>query len=282
MTSRNLNRLRKSKEVLEVLREYGPLTRKTLSLIIPSIKDERNFRRTLAVLSDRKLICKRFENINGGHATIYQLNQNERVRDILSAFLKCSSDELRQREFRYRELYHEQISALLAHHLKELFPDAKVYRDFQLYKDDRIKTILPQLNNVDSAKPDVLVVFWNQKQRVTSVAFEFERTAKSKARLFHKLRSYSAESQLDGVVYIGSSDQIILNLQQVYSTRVLERSLRIKHYGNNFLICASHCGNIQKSLSLCLNAERKILQFNSWINILLSTREEERRNSLFI
>lgn len=281
MISGSLKRIKKGKEVLNALKEYGPLTRKTLSQIVPGIKDERNFRRTLAGLSEKNIISKRFENINGGQATVYQLNQNSGVRDILAAYLNCQSVDLEQKDFRYRELYHEQVSASLAFQLKSLFPEACVYRDFQLLHDLRVKQILSQLENVDSAKPDVLLVFWNSTIGRVAIAFEFERTAKAKNRLQHKLKSYCSESRLDGVVYIGSSDQIISNLQEIYRERVLEKSNRIKFYGNNFLLCSTLTGNIRDSLSVCLNAEMKTLKFADWVRVLLHTKDEDRRNSLF-
>jgi hypothetical protein len=281
MTSGGLKRIRKGKEVLNALKEYGPLTRKTLSEIVPSIKDDRNFRRTLARLSDKNLISKRFEYINGGQATVYQLNQNSGVRDILATYLGCQSVDLEQKEFRYRELYHEQVSASLAFQLKCLFPEANVYRDFQLLRDPRLKQILSQLENVDSARPDVLLVFWNSMVGRVAIAFEFERAAKAKNRLQHKLRSYCTESRLDGVLYIGSSDQIISNLQEIYRERVLEKSNRIRFYGNNFLLCSTLTGNMRDSLSVCLNAEMKTLKFADWVRVLLQTKDEDRRNSLF-
>jgi len=277
----SLKRIRRGKEVLSALKDYGPLTRKTLSQIVPNIKDERNFRRTLSVLSDKNLICKRFENINGGQATVYQLNQNVGVRNILAAYLDCQANDLEQKDFRYRELYHEQVAATLAFQLKSMFPGAQVFRDFQLHHDSRVQQILTQIENVDSAKPDVLLVFWNSAVGRISIAFEFERTAKSKNRLQHKLKSYCSESRLDGVVYIGSSDQIISNLQEIYRARVLEKSNRIKFYGNNFLLCTTLTGNIRDSLSVCLNAEMKTLRFADWVHILSHTKEEDRRNALF-
>jgi len=281
MMRRSLKRIRKGKEVLNALKNYGPLTRKTLSQIVPDIKNERNFRRTLTVLSHKNLICKRFENINGGQATVYQLNQNSRVRDILARYLECQSCDLEQKDFRYRELYHEQVSATLAFQLKNMFPDAHIYRDFQLHNDSRVRQILTQLENVDSAKPDVLMVFWNATVGRVAIAFEFERTAKAKNRLQHKLKCYSSETRLDGVVYIGSSDQIISNLQEIYRDRVLEKSNRIKFYGSNFLLCSTLTGNIRDSLSICLNAEMKTLRFADWVHILANTKEEDRRNTLF-
>ncbi|MBK9294195.1 MAG: hypothetical protein IPM57_07085 [Oligoflexia bacterium] len=92
--------LKKGKDVLLALKQYGPLTRKTLQLVVPTIKDERNFRRTLARLSEKSLIQKRYELINGAKGTIYQLNQDLHFRNILSQLLECQPDDLKQREFR--------------------------------------------------------------------------------------------------------------------------------------------------------------------------------------
>jgi len=281
MNTSNLGRIKKGNDVLLALKNYGPLTRKTLSQIVPSIKNERNFRRTLNLLCRKKIVCKRFENLNGGQSTVYQLNQNLGTRDILSAYLNCKSEDLLQKDFRYRELFHEQVTASLSYRLKSMFPDSCVYRDYQLHLDNRIQNVLPHLNSLEVTKPDVLMSFWNKNGHSVSIVFEFERTAKSKIRLMHKLKMYAAESLIDGVVYIASSDQIISNLREVYNEKVLEKSLRIKHYGNNFLLCSVFSGDIKNSLSLCLNSEMKTLQLQHWISILTKTKEAERRNSLF-
>lgn len=281
MSTVKFNKIKKGNDVLIALKNYGPLTRKTLSQLVPGIKNERNFRRTLNLLCEKKLINKRFENLNGGQGTVYQLNQNEGIRNILSAYLDCQSDDLLQREFRYRELYHEQIAATLAYSLKAMFPRASVYRDYQLHLDSRIQNVLPLVNNNDFARPDILLSFWNNVGHSVSVAFEFERTAKAKHRLVHKLKSYATESRLDGVFYIGTSEQIITNLREIYVDKVLEKSLRVKHYGNNFLLCSTFAGDIKNSLSLCLNAEMKTLKLLDWINVLTTNKEVERRNSAF-
>ncbi len=281
MSEVKIKSLKKGNDVLLALKNYGPLTRKTLSQIIPGIKSERNFRRTLNLLCDKKLVSKRFENLNGGQATIYQLNQNEGVRNILSTYLDCQSEELLQKEFRYRELYHEQTAASLAYRLKAMFPEACVYRDYQLHLDQRIQTVLPQVNNIEFAKPDILLSFWTGVGHSVSIAFEFERSAKAKHRLIHKLKSYSMESKLDGVVYIGSSDKIITHLREIFVEKVLEKSLRIKHYGSNFLLCSTFNGDIKNSLSLCLNAEMKTLRLADWITTLTTIKEVDRRNHSF-
>lgn len=281
MSTEIVRHVKKGNDVLLALKKYGPMTRKTLALIVPTIKNERNFRRTLNLLCARKLVSKRFENLNGGQATVYQLNQNQGIRNILAAYLDCKSEDLMQKDFRYREIYHEQIAAQIAFRLKALFPEANVYRDYQLHLDSRVQNILPQINNFDFARPDILLSFWNNPSHSVSVAFEFERTEKSKQRLVQKLKSYSKESRLDGVVYVGSSDQIVSNLREIFVDKVLEKSQRISHYGNNFLLCTTLSGEIKNSLSLCLNAEMKTLNLVKWINVLNDTIEFERRSNSF-
>lgn len=281
MSTTMIKRIKKGNDVLLALKKYGPMTRKTLALIVPSIKNERNFRRTLSLLCDRKLVSKRFENLNGGQTTVYQLNQNQGIRNILATYLDCKSEDLMQRDFRYREIYHEQIAAQIAFRLKAMIPESNVYRDYQLHLDPRVQNVLPQINNVDFARPDILLSLWNNAGHAVSVAFEFERTEKSKQRLAQKLVSYSKESRLDGVVYIGSSDQIISNLREIFVDKVLEKSQRISHYGNNFLLCTTLSSDINNSLSLCLNAEMKTLNLVNWINVLTHTIEFERRNNSF-
>ncbi len=281
MKNIKIQRIKKGNDVLLALKKYGPMTRKTLMQVVPSIKNDRNFRRTLNLLCLRKLINKRFENLNGGQATVYQLNQNQGIREILMAYLDCKSEELNQRDFHYKEIYHEQIAVQIAFRLQEMFPTANVHRDYQLHLNPKVQNILPQLNNIDFTKPDILLFFCNNVGHSVSVAFEFERTQKSKQRLAQKLISYSRESRLDGVVYVGSADKIVSNLREIFAEKILEKSQRISHYGNNFLLCTTLNSDIKSSLSICLNVEMKPLSLINWVNVLNKTIEYDRRNNLF-
>ncbi len=254
MKKLNLNQMKKSKDILLALKKYGVMSRKTLQKVVPDIKKERNFRNYLKNLCQKQLIVKRLENINGSVGVFYQLNQSEKIREILAKHLGCDSNQLRQREYRYKELFHEQTAILIAYYLNTNFPDAIVLREQELPQNAEAQKVIPNLELMDQLRPDVLMLLPDiTKNKIISIAFEFERSVKTKNRLLNKLKFYTAQTHIDGVVYIASVDRIINNLTEIYDSKILEKAVRIKHYGKNFLLTTMWKTDIEKSFDLLKN-----------------------------
>ncbi len=246
--------MKKSKDILLALKKYGVMSRKTLQKVVPDIKKERNFRNYLKNLCQKQLIVKRLENINGSVGVFYQLNQSEKIREILAKHLGCDSNQLRQREYRYKELFHEQTAILIAYYLNTNFPDAIVLREQELPQNAEAQKVIPNLELMDQLRPDVLMLLPDiTKNKIISIAFEFERSVKTKNRLLNKLKFYTAQTHIDGVVYIASVDRIINNLTEIYDSKILEKAVRIKHYGKNFLLTTMWKTDIEKSFDLLKN-----------------------------
>ena len=254
MKKLNLNQMKKSKDILLALKKYGVMSRKTLQKVVPDIKKERNFRNYLKNLCQKQLIVKRLENINGSVGVFYQLNQSEKIREILAQYLGCDLNQLRQREYRYKELFHEQTAILIAYYLNTNFPDAIVLREQELPQSAEAQKVIPNLELMDQLKPDVSMLLSDiTKTKIISIAFEFERSVKTKNRLLNKLKFYTAQTHIDGVVYIGSADRIINNLTEIYDSKILEKAVRIKHYGKNFLLTTLWKSDAEKSFDLLKN-----------------------------
>lgn len=254
MKKLNLNQMKKSRDILLALKQYGVMSRKTLQKVVPDIKKERNFRIYLKNLCQKQLIVKRLENINGSVGVFYQLNQSEKIREILAAYLDCEPNQLWQREYRYKELFHEQTAILIAFYLNTNFPDAIVLREHELPRSAEAQKVIPNLDLMDQLKPDVLMLSLDvTKTKIVSIAFEFERSVKTKNRLLNKLKFYASQTHIDGVVYIASADRIVNNLSEIYDSRVLEKAIRIKHYGKNFLLTCLWKNDVEKSLQLLKN-----------------------------
>ncbi len=269
MKKLNLNQMKKSRDILLALKQYGVMSRKTLQKVVPEIKKERNFRIYLKNLCQKQLIIKRLENINGSVGVFYQLNQSEKFREILATYLDCDSNQLRQREYRYKELFHEQTAILIAYYLNTNFPDAIVLREQELPRSAEAQKVIPNLDLMDQLKPDVLMLILDvTKTKIVSIAFEFERSVKTKNRLLHKLKFYTSQTHIDGVVYIASADRIINNLSEIYDSQVLEKAVRIKHYGKNFLLTCLWKNDVEKSLQLLKNRNENNYSLMSYVTQL--------------
>jgi len=282
MNDLKLYQIKKGREILVALKRYGIMNRKTLQKVVPSIKHQRNFRRTLESLCERQLIVKKYDTVFGITGIFYQLNQRPRIREMLAHYLDCEAEHVKQRQYNYKELFHEQISALIAYDLNKNFPEALVLRDFELARSLEAQKVIPHLNLFDQPKPDVLLLVPSLTNgRIISVAIEFERTAKSKDRILHKLKYYTANTHIDGVIYICSKNRIINNLNEIYDSKVLERAVRIKHYGKNFLLTSVFANDVEKSLNQLRNQNNFYYPLTDYIINLKQYSNADRRDHHF-
>lgn len=269
-----LSHLKKSRDILIALKKYGVLNRRTIQQLVPSIKNERNLRSYLRNLQARRLIVKRFDSINGVTGTFYQLNQKPKIREALAQYLDCQVSEIQQREYRYKELFHEQRATLIKYYLTVRYPEAIVLKDFELVRNLEARKVIPHLENKDQLRPDVLFLIPNYAaDEIVSVAFEFEKTTKSKARIDNKLKFYTSGTQIDGVIYVNTADMISNVLDDIYDSHVLEESIRIKHYGENFLLTGLWKNAVEKSFDVLRNQNGEYYNLDHFITTL-------RRNSL--
>lgn len=282
MRDLKLHQLKKSKDILLALKKYGVMNQKTLQQVVPSIKKERNFRVYLKRLCAKGLIVKRLDQLNGFTGVFYQINQKPKVREILAHYLDCQSNDLRQREFRTKELFHEQTAIKITHYLIEKYPEAIALRDFEFTRNIEAQKVIPNLTELDQPRPDVLLLLPDMsKNKIVSVAIEFERSPKEQNRLFKKLKFYAAGTHIDGVVYIATADRIIESLSSVYESRVLEKAVRIKHYGKNFLLTGLWKNDVDKSFQTLRNQNANYYGLDHYIAKLRSTLARERSDDEF-
>jgi hypothetical protein len=282
MSEFNFHEIRKGKLILEALLKYGVMNRRTLQTVVPEIKDSRNFRKTLKNLLDRKLIVKRYDTINDYIAVFYQLNQKSFIREALASYLDTQSEVIQQKELRYKELLHEQVLTKISYHLSKRYPNAVILRDHELALNNEAQNIISGLDQVDQMKPDLLFLITTSDQsRKISIAIEFERTAKSKDRMQQKLNFYTQSTRVDGVIYFYSKNRIDHNLNDLFIDRVLEKSLRIKHYGKNFLLTSELHDDVEKSMKLLKNRNGNYYSFQNWLDCLTTSSASNRRDEYF-
>lgn len=272
----------RSKQVLLLLKEYGPLSFRGLrSMIEPAIK-ERRLHDTLARLVKRGFVVRRHERLFRGAGIFYQLCQTASARLKMADLLDCSAENLLQPQFRRRELLHAEACALWAFYFRKCFQKISVLRDYEIQQSTQASRPLLSLNQDPDLEPDLLLLYKTETGKVqTSIAVEIERSQKSDARLLAKLKKYANGSLLDGVVYVCESERIERVIRLIYQKKVMHRAHRIKQYGNNFLLFCRADQKPAVAVQLVYNSDFKNVSLSDWLTYLSSTQRTQRRDENF-
>ena len=113
------------------------------------------------------------------------------------------------------------------------------------------------------------------------IAVEVERGSKSKERLQAKLRKYSAQTLFDGLLYFCNEDAIQDRIQDVFLSEKIMETLRIKHYGANFMMFSGDLPKVKPSDFSLRNIKSENIRLTDWITYLLNTKFDFRRDSQF-
>jgi hypothetical protein len=282
MASGQLAGKNRGRSILDLLRRYGPLSfRGVKSMIEPPIKDRR-LHDAIARVHRNGFVEKRLERVFRGAGVFYQITQDKKKQTDVASILECRPEDLRQPFFRNRELLHAESCAMWTHSLKSAFPEALIIRDFEFYGNPIAQQVLLTDRNNYELRPDMLMTFVsNSGASLTSVAFEIERSRKSERRLIAKLNKYASETLLDGVVYICDSKQTSEPVRRTYESRIMERSLRIRHYKEHFLLFQNEEKKVNAVGAQTFNALSKPVSLEKWIQKLRSTQFTARRDQSF-
>lgn len=277
MNSINLYEIKKGRLVLEALVKYGTMNMRTLFKVVPEYKTYRNLKRTVSNLFERKLITKRFEQINGAKSVFYQLNQKSFIREALAFYLDTHPDRLIQKSVSYKELSHEQTVTQIQYYLHTNYPNSVILKDDEIHFNDTGRKIITGSDLADAIKPDLL--FLNNiegRTKPLAIAIEYERTLKSKDRIIQKLNYYVQKTLVDGVIYIYPEQIIDHNIHQIYLNTVLSRAYRIKDFGHNFLLTAELNKEIHITFENLKNRKQKMYNLKHWLSQLSHFNEYNR------
>ena len=279
---KSIRQLRTGREILLALKTYGPLSQRTLRFILGNPSTGK-VKESLKRLHKLKLIQKVFYRYEERFGVYYYIDSRFDKRLLVADLLKCNADDLKLECLRHVELPHEQRCARIHFDLVKMFPEAKIYRDYQLDKCEISNLVFPSVAIERRVYPDILLHFVdkNRERGECFIAFEIEEALKSKKRIMDKLRRYATESLLDGVIYISTKSQIIETIRCVFSQKVLEKNLRIKHYGSNFLLFQVQEQEHDGLSPGTFNLDARTLDFETWALALMRTKNTERRNGHF-
>lgn len=108
-----------------------------------------------------------------------------------------------------------------------------------------------------------------------------ERSLKSRERLMRKLRKYSEETRIDGLIYICDSDDISATLRSVYGAGVLRQSLRVGHYSENFILFSDGIARRGERTPRVFNASLESVDLAHWMSSMRSISMLDRRDGNF-
>jgi hypothetical protein len=273
----------RSKQILKLLAEHGPLSSRTLQIILQPAIQSRRLRDSLKRLSDRGYISRRYDRIFGGAGCVYQITRDQDHWPAIHQQLgNADSEVFEQIYFSHRELHHMQSCAIWAEALRQWLPEAAVKRDHVYSRDQALLKDL-MLKDSDSTLPDILLIVPTENPRVqVRVAVEIERTRKTERRLAQKLSKFAAKSCLDGVIYISESDRILDVIRAIYSSRLMKKALRISHYGQHFLML-SRGEKTQDGADLKMaNATLGNMTLKTWLAELIAKSCNYRRDAAFL
>ena len=235
-------------------------------------------------LCGQQLISKQYDKLFGNSGVFYQLSKNTNSLTITAKKLKTTTELLKPPYIRHAELLHSQICAVWAEKLKQLSLNHLVLREYDFLGHDEYEKyfVTSDLTTHQEQRPDVFMLLKNtQTNTDVSVAIEIELHQKSEKRLLQKLKNFTSGSHINAVIYVCSKDTIQHRLQHIYKTKILERALRIKHYGNYFLMFTPIEQDFKNFDPILISADGHTLKLNQWLSIFSQNKKYELKNNLF-
>jgi hypothetical protein len=271
----------RGKQILKTLAEHGPLSRRALEFILYPRINIRRLQDSLSRLYERGLVTKKYDRIFNNAGVYYQIARGPMPRRTVANIIGISPDRLDVPGPRHQALIHWEECAIWAEHFKREFPKAQVYRETQFDDEPLIKNILLNKDEPDDSVPDLMILApGRQPEETIRVAIEIEKNRKSSKRIHNKLKKYANATRLDGVIYICDHDATEQAMSVVYKSKVLDRALRVNHYGEFFLMFTPGLDHPLWGATL-RNFKRARMPLEDWINTLIGTHQHERRNSMF-
>lgn len=281
MSGLGFHEIKKGRLILQALQKYGVMSKRTLKEVLPEYKSLKRLECSIKNLYERKLIVKRYDQINDQKSVFYQISQLPFAREVVAVLLNTTPEKLIQPVVSYKEIFHEQVVIKIAYKLSLEFPEATILREDELVNHPMAEKIISGLHTLDSVKPDLLLILNPNEVYPTSIAIEYERSYKTRNRVSHKLHFYTQKTKVDGVLYFYPSSMIDHNVRHAYYDKVLKGSLRVRDYGNNFLLTSELKNDIGLSLQNLKNANKNYYSIQHWLHVLTEHPESKRLNKYF-
>lgn len=267
---------KRSKDILRVISEHGPLTIDLLQKMIEPEMTKRNLRKSLQVLRKKNLI----ESAQSSNqSTFYLLNQSTPSRMSSANILNCNTIQTQRPLLRRQDWFHNQWCEYWIMNMKKRLPDSQIIREDSISSHDTAMNVL-QIQKTDfDLRPDFLMSLpRGPAGEPTYLAFEIERTRKSEQRLLRKFRKYMDGTRIDGLIYICDSGRLSETIRLLYQNKLLAQTQRQKRFGENFFLLSDSLDGGGPQLPRLFNAAGKPTSFETWCGYLTSTKWIKRRD----
>ena len=267
------------KEILFLIADYNPISIDILERLIEPKVSKKRIRKSLWRLRRNGLI----EMLpTGGQSFLYQLNQSQRSRQTAQRKMKLNKSVSNQPLLRRQDWFHNQWSFVWESLIKRSFPECSIIRENSLGSDEAARGVLLIDQRDHDVLPDFLMTLpATDKFEQVAIAFEIERTRKSEKRLLRKFSKYLNQTRIDGVIYICDSGRLSETIRIIYREKLISKSLRVNHYGENFLLLSDSLSGGAETPTRLFNSIGEYTDLANWINTLRYTKATARRDSAF-
>lgn len=245
-------------------------------MIEPKMR-KKKLRRSLDRLLDKGLLERRKSG-----RTYYFISQAPFARIACSDLLGGHPDDFLQPLLKRSDWHHQELCEYWMFILKNLCPQAEFVRDREILSHDLASRIMMADREGYDLFPDLLLIFSNETQdRTVSIAVEVERTRKSNKRLMRKLKMYSTQTHIDGLLYICDSGRLADTIRLLYEKGLQAGYHRGRHYSDFYFLFSDAIETAYDPLERIFSARGQRVKLDDWMRLLLDAKWTLRRNEMF-
>jgi len=257
------------KQILSLLAEDAPLSRRCLARIIRPPIERRRLYDALKRLFDQKYLVKR--TLFDGALWFYQINQSECGRKRVSKILNVEAASLKQPQFtRIDPLVSDSITTW-RHYFKNVFPEALILRKHQLHTDPIGSQLCKTIHEDHKFQPDLLIKFEDQNlKKPTAIAVIINPLYVNYERLLLAIKRLAACESIAAVIHICYDDMSLQALGNVQQSRIVKKSLAQKQLKENFFLISPLPPSMFPDEPIFINWSSKRISIEAWKHLFLN------------
>lgn len=272
----------RSKQILSLLREHGPLSLKVIAQAIEPPMVVRRCQEVMQSLQEKGLVRKFNSYLPDRTGNFYTLRRTTPELKIVAEALGYEPQDFSVCYVRGAEVKHGEQCALWAEFFKKSYPEALVVRDWELHKHPELKTAFTGEEENRDLLPDVVILFKAEAAyEPLLIAVEIERTLKESRRLVQKVRSLAMDTGLDGVIYVCGDFEIGEAVRDAMKSAEIRKSRRIGAYAADFILFSSLDALAGKLGPRCVNAMLDARKIEDWVDVMRASRVRGRTSVMF-
>jgi hypothetical protein len=269
----------RSRQILLLLKKYGPLScRSILKIIEPPIEDRRMYD-AVARLRQRNMIKARKKSYPEA-PSYYQIRQDPWSRKRVADFLKCTNDDVCQKRYRFANADENSVIAMWWHAIQKQMPQLEIIRRYNFFEHETVHTLIPFHQGVPACPPDlILIAPKDENGRQKSVAVLFGGFGLDIDRFFHTLRTYKNKSKVDGVLLLLNEFEMEMFFDLHHREDLAPKLKLVKKYLNNNVSITDQRLILETHTPCVARHEKTVLTFSDWFNQLQLREQDETQDA---